>query len=682
MFYIRIVLGVVVLFMLASCGGGGGSDSDEVVPIARDDSFSLEQGNVLSSTVASNDSPSADGGNRWRLLSETTYGVLVFNDDGRFSYTHDAGFLGEDGFVYEIVDANGSSSTAIAFLNVNLIAAINDPLFSEQWYLDNTGQTTNTGTGTLGADIGVLVGGTGAEDYAQGYTGDGIQIAIIDTGLEIAHVDLAPNVMKNGSYNFAYTGDDDKQFDPTATNTDGDHGTSVAGLVGARGGNAEGIWGVAPSAELKGFNFLANQGFNVELASLGWPDSVSSFSGLSSMDVDVFNRSYGRNPVIVPVEPSTLFAVFENIIGALELGAKSRRSGKGAIYVKAAGNEFKSVCVNYSGDVCTEYADCTPADNNDVTCYNVNMESENATPYQMVIGAFNANDVRASYSNTGSALWLVAPGGEHLGMATTDQSGCLAGYHTSTIEGENCDYHYGFAGTSAATPIVSGAVALLLEANPDLSWRDVKHILATTARKIDDPGLVPVPGSGVMLEAGWVVNAAGYHFSNAYGFGALSVDAAISMALKWKDDSETLPAMKVIPIAPVEEPINIPDYDQTGNTQTSITQTSIVTEANVADVAESVTLTLSIEAISGTDIDISDYQIILESANGTQSILMTPFNAYQADYNMKDLTIISHAFYGEPINGDWQLIIRDLDDGIEGAGKLTEWSLKFYGHES
>jgi subtilisin family serine protease len=669
MFYIRILLGVVVLFMLASCGGGGGG-SDPVamsgtVPIAADDRFTLDTYESISGSLASNDTLSVDGGNVWALATNPAQGTVIVNSDGSFTYNPSSTFEGADSFTYSLTDVDGDSDRALVTILIIPISSIDDPLFSEQWYLENTGQDTNTGTGTSGADIRVLVGGTGAESYAQGYTGDGVQIAIIDTGLEIAHVDLAPNVMKNGSYNFSYPNNTKGPFDPTASNTDGDHGTGVAGLAGARGGNTIGIWGVAPSAELKGFNFLATQEFNEELASLGYQPSADTFTGLTSIEVDVFNKSYGRNTDITPT--GTDLAYYDSLIGAMEWGTTNLRSGKGAVYVKAGGNEF-------SGGVVFSTSECQKAIANNVTCYNVNMESEHASPFQMVIGAFNADDVRASYSNTGSALWLSAPGGNLPSMVTTDQSGCLSGYNTTPIDSEdNCDYYTGFAGTSAATPMVSGSVALILEANPNLNWREVKHVLATTARQIES-GLTAKSASGVVIEAGWIINDAGYQFSNAYGFGAVDVDAAITMALAWDDNDTTFDAWKTVLKGPFPESLTVPDNDATGVTR--------ILNVAESDIVESVTLTLSINALTSGDIDISDYQIVLKSPAGTQSILLTPFNAYQSDNDMNDLTLISHAFYGEPINGDWQLIIRDLDDGIEGAGKLTEWSLKFYGHES
>ena len=95
------------------------------------------------------------------------------------------------------------------------------------------------------------------------------------------------------------------------------------------------------------------------------------------------------------------------------------------------------------------------------------------------------------YSEMGSNIWIASPGGYYSGrpgkIITTDLSGSSMGYNNSTSSGDlsNYDYTNNMNGTSSAAPIVSGVVALMLEANSNLTWRDVKYILATTARKND-----------------------------------------------------------------------------------------------------------------------------------------------------------------------------------------------------
>src|SRR5207247_8031784 len=107
-------------------------------------------------------------------------------------------------------------------------------------------------------------------------------------------------------------------------------------------------------------------------------------------------------------------------------------------------------------------------------------------------------------------------------MITTDQSGCTKGFSTTTVNNgssfdnggapnASCNYTNGMNGTSSATPVTVGVIALLLEANPALTWRDVKHILASTARQIDaarPPVSVTLSNGSYVAEPGWTTNAA------------------------------------------------------------------------------------------------------------------------------------------------------------------------------
>ncbi|MDG6773654.1 S8 family serine peptidase [Thiomicrorhabdus sp. ZW0627] len=632
----------------------------------------------------------------------------------------------------------GGSDTPVAPAPVpvpdELISAINDPFVQHQWYLYNYGQaalsTSNTG-GTVNdegtyADIRVFDGSVdSAAAYAKGYTGDGIQVAIIDNGVDIAHEDLAANVLLGASYNFYSSSNTKDLHDPTppatVANPSGYHGVSVAGLAMARGGNELGIWGVAPQAELVGYNLLYSSfDLNMELAAIGYSSAVSAYPELySDQSIDVFNMSYGRNPYQGTNENASYDTA---MIDGYEWGTQNLRGGKGAVYLKAAGNE-------YAGGTVFTSSWCKQANDNGLTCYNVNMENQNVNPFLMVIGGFNADDKRSSYANTGSALWMVGPAGEygvdHPALVTTDMSGCTYGFSqnqsTADILGylpytsdfntgvngtgnEQCNYFSAFNGTSSSTPVMSGIAALMLQANPNLTWRDVKYILATTARKLD-PNLAAktllLGGQLVTLEQGWVSNAAvnphtgnHYLYSNAYGFGAPDTNAAIQMALDWKTNGTTMAALQTTAdiVGPVPTANQIPDNSAVGLVPAPY--------VNVADnlVVESVELTLSIkdvgdvlsEGTADNKIDMSDYQVVLRSPSGTESILLTPFNAYKAGYDMNSLKLISHAFYGESSAGDWTLIVRDLDgDAIlsdkniiadSGTGKLTGWSLKFYGH--
>ena len=121
--------------------------------------------------------------------------------------------------------------------------------------------------------------------------------------------------------------------------------------------------------------------------------------------------------------------------------------------------------------------------------------------------------IHSTYSTQGSGTFISAPGGD-------------IEYYTNypvAIAGGGC-YEAG-EGTSYAAPVVSGVVALVLEANPDLTWRDVQGVLAISASPTDT------------LSSTWSTNAAGYAHSDLYGFGIVNASAAVLAAQSWENYS-------------------------------------------------------------------------------------------------------------------------------------------------
>ncbi len=488
--------------------------------------------------------------------------------------------------------------------------------------------------------------------------------AVVDTGMEIAHEDLAANVIPGESWDFINT-----DTDPTNTVVDGDHGTSVSGLI-AMARNTVGGIGVAPTARLKGFNFLSsNQSEQFFLDSLG-----GSTNSPNSSDVSIFNQSFGVSPTQdVPVDPLDE--------GQYLSGVTNLRGGKGALYVKAAGNGFNGPC-GATG----------------LSCENANFDPGNTLPYQIVAGAVNADGMKASYSTAGSAIWVSAPGGEfgrnaalaggagtvnvEPAMVTTDQSGCVNGYSRTTVNNgstfdnggapnTSCNYTNGMNGTSSATPVTVGTIALILEANPALTWRDVKHILASTARQIDAaraPVIVVLTGNGgaYVAEPGWTTNFAGFKFHNWYGFGMVNASAAVNMARTYTlGQLGTLADTGFIASAPLN--LAIPDNSSVGATNAmNVPNTPAVQFIEAVQIRVSATHTFT-----------GDLGIELVSPKGTRSVLKNIRDQF-ASANLSNMVLLSNAFYGENPTGTWT--IKVVDGEAIDTGTLDNWAIRVYGH--
>src|SRR5881396_1328885 len=541
------------------------------------------------------------------------------------------------------------------------IGSLSDPLATQQWHLKNTGQNAFAdGTGAAGIDINVE-----PVFSTFGFTGNGVIAAVVDTGLEIAHEDLAANVIPGQSWDFI-NGD----TNPTNTvDTTGDHGTSVAGLI-AMAKNTVGGIGVAPTARLKGFNFISsNQSQQFFLDSLG-----GSTSNPNSSDVFVFNQSFGvSNTEDFPIDP---LEEAQYLSGVSDL-----RGGKGALYVKAAGNGFSG---------------CGPT-----SCENANFDPTNTLPYQIVVGAVNADGIKASYSTTGSAIWASAPGGEfgrnavaggtpgsvdvEPAMVTTDQSGCVNGYSRTGIGVNNgstfdnggapntsCNYTNGMNGTSSATPVTVGTIALILEANPALTWRDVKHILASTARQIDAARTavnITLSNGSYVAEPGWVTNAAGFKFHNWYGFGMVDASAAVNAARTYAPGQLGMFVNTGL-ISSGAINIAIPDNSVTGSAPGILT-----VPTDPVHVIEAVQI-----SVTATHPATGDLGIELKSPSNTTSVLKNIRDGFAGSADLNGMVLLSNAFYGENPAGTWTIKVVDGSGVNTTVGTLTGWSIRVYGH--
>ncbi|MDH4190453.1 MAG: S8 family serine peptidase [Betaproteobacteria bacterium] len=656
---LRVALTIVVLgavSLLVACGGRGNSAPPSytiggTVSGLADTGLVLRSGGADSLSIATN-GPFTFAS---RIANGSAYLVTVYAQPASQTCTvsNGSGTMG----------TSDIASVSVTCVTGFSLAGAADPLASQEWHLKNTGQSGFADFGGVaGMDINV------DPVYNAGQSGKGVIVAIVDSGMEIAHEDLAANVLPGGSWNFI-----NNTTNPTNSATTGDHGTSVAGII-AMARNAVGGLGVAPAASLKAFNFLsASQSISTQVNSLG-----ASASNPNSADAAVFNQSYGISPMSdTPIDP-TVEAQFA-------AGSSLLRGGKGALYVKAAGN-------GYSDTVAYPTCPLRPG----MSCENSNFDPENAIPYQIVVGAINANGLSASYASVGSSVWITAPGGEggfnasvagfgytpdvyQPAIITADQSGCTKGYsvtaaNTSEFDNglglnSNCNYTSTMDGSSAAVPVTTGVIALLLEANPALTWRDVKHILATTARKIHQtipPYSVTLPDGPFVAEPAWTTNAAGYSFHNWYGFGMVDASAAVNMA-KTYASGQLGSFADTGWISSGALALAIPDNSVTGATH------ALTVPATPAPAVEAVQI-----RVTATHTWTGDLAIELTSPSGTRSVLKNGNDGFNGAQGLNGMLLLSNAFYGEPAAGNWT--IKVVDATALDSGTLTQWEIRVFGH--
>ncbi|MEH6422465.1 S8 family serine peptidase [Pseudomonas sp. CGJS7] len=575
------------------------------------------------------------------------------------------------------------SVATLAALTAGAAQAQNDPLYRYQWHLMNYGQAVLGDTRpTFGVDIGI----DDLHDY--NIRGKNVVVGVLDQGAEIAHPDLAANVVPNGSWNF-----NNNSHDPTPVNGGAAHGTAVSGIIAAVGWNGIGVRGVAPSARLKSFNFLDAGGTSAQIQYAWW-------DGAESKDVQVSNNSWGDTI------PLFLTTISENELAAWENPMAATRGGLGTVYVKAAGNGFNSV---------STYC---PASSGQVGCSQSIFVVESNYFNIITVAAVNAAGKRSSYSTPGASLWVSGLGGEYgwerpllatqasaaqlatqpavrfdPAIMTTDLSGCARGYNTnrvtpaafwadfnlnrlesdqSTID-NTCNYAATMNGTSAASPTVSGVVALMLQVNPKLSYRDVKYILATTARKIDPTQAAVTNANGTVLSAGWTTNAAGRAFSNWYGYGLVDASLAVTRAGNFKS------------LGPLVDSgwqnVQLETPQEIGNA--AAPARASVAIAGGAGRIEAVQIGLASTYPVGNTLPLKSTPLVvtLVSPSGTRAIVVPAGSVPVGDVMTFDLAAVN-AFLDEPGTGNWTVEVADtsLAAGAASKGNLSSFKIRVLGH--
>ncbi|MET0507108.1 MAG: S8 family serine peptidase [Burkholderiaceae bacterium] len=342
-----------------------------------------------------------------------------------------------------------------------------DPLLPSQWHLANDGRVT----GTAGEDLRALAAWPTTR-------GEGVRVAVLDNAIEVTHDDLAPNVVAGASYDYRPASRGGSYPMPCTSNES--HGTAVAGLASARDDDAVGGSGVAPRSALVGYNALTT-GTTADLV-----DALNRALDGNS----IYNNSWGSNDdgFLHPAPPSVETAIAN--------GIEHGRGGKGVIYVFPSGN---GGCYNDPDDPFTP-GQCSG-------------ENSNYDGYVNQLGiitvcATDSSGRQPYYGERGANILVCAPSSGRSPASFVRTTALSDGYVND------------FTGTSASTPMVSGVAALILAANPNLTWRDVRLILARTARRND------------AADADWQP-AGSLAFNPKYGFGVADAQAAVTAARTW-----------------------------------------------------------------------------------------------------------------------------------------------------
>jgi subtilisin family serine protease len=353
-----------------------------------------------------------------------------------------------------------------------------------------------------------------AWDISQG---EGVVVAVIDTGIDYNHEDLAPNIWINQDEILGNGIDDDnngyiddiKGYD--FANNDNDpmdgmgHGTHVAGTIAAVGNNNKGVIGVAPRAKVMAVKGLDDSGY-------GDDDKLASCLRYAANNgADVINNSWGGEGSSLLIKDAVNYAY-----------------SQGCVVVAAAGN-----------------------DNDDASYY-----TPAGIANVIAVAAFDQNDARCYFSNYGTKIDVAAPGGN----GSSDPYNILSTMGDNTYIASakpNLKVNIGYwrlAGTSMACPHVSGLAALMLKNKPDFTNEDIRNELVISADDVGDVGRDRDSGFGrinalkaLLTNKGVLIYSTSYQTNdivtgNGDGFLNPGEDIVLSVSVK----NAWLPASNVI----------------------------------------------------------------------------------------------------------------------------------------
>ncbi|XP_067340936.1 proprotein convertase subtilisin/kexin type 5 isoform X1 [Channa argus] len=444
-----------------------------------------------------------------------------------------------------------------------------------------------------------------AAAWRRGYTGKGVVVSVLDDGIEREHPDLKPNYDPLASYDV--NGQDQDPSPNYSTNSDNYHGTQCAGMVAATANNSQCTVGVSFYARIGGIRMLDGDVTDiVEAQSLSF--------GLQY--IDIYVASWGPEDDGATLEgPGPLTRL------ALQNGIKIGRYGRGSVFIWGSGNGGRR------GDHCS-------------------CDGYSSSIFTVSISSSTRSGSQPDYlEQCPSTLATAYTGGETQDMVTL-------GPQQSCSQAQS--------GASLSSAMAAGVIALTLEANPLLTWRDVQHIIVRTSK------------AHHLIAPDWHINGAGYKVSHLYGFGLLDAESMVKEAEHWKQ----VPSQHV---CVVEAPIQLSRAIHPGSVLTSVYETTGCSSKPQHHVVylEHVVVRVTIAHSRRGDLSFA-----LTSPSGTVSQLLAnrPFdNSTEGFHNWEFMT--THC-WGEQAAGEWTLKIQDTPSqrrDYTELGTLKDWSLVIYG---
>ncbi|TPX40975.1 hypothetical protein SeMB42_g02149 [Synchytrium endobioticum] len=438
--------------------------------------------------------------------------------------------------------------------------------------------------------------------WEQGISGNGTVVCVLDDGVDYEHDDLKDNFNVAGSYDF-----NDNNPMPRPRLHDDRHGSRIAGEIAAARNNMCGI-GVAYNAQISG----------VRILSADITEAQEAAAVNYAMDVnEIYSCSWGPSDDGRTVDGPGLM-VQEAYRTAIEKG----RRGLGVIYVFASGNG------GGAHDTC-------------------NFDGYANSPYSITVAAIDRTNGHPTYSEACTAV-----------LASMYSSGAGSYIFTTDKGNGNCAGNHG--GTSAAAPIVSGILALVLEVRPDLSWRDVQHLVVNAA--------VPFNSSS---QPDWEPT---YHperqFSIKFGFGRLDAYKIVQIAKTWKNVApNTILTTNVswVDRAIPQDADGISNIIEIGN--------DAIQKAGLTRI-EHVQVVVTISHSRRGDIEVK-----LTSPNKIESLLAERRSGDMSGDGFQNWTFMTVKHWDEPPLGQWKLTVIDRVNPSK-SGTWHSWYLKVWGESN